>query len=296
MDTSDRDIYSFVSKFRELWAAGKVAQLNVECHHGVATVGLRVQLGRAPVPVYRHHGQHQPGLRKTPAQQRRKARRAAERAAAAKEVAENAVEDSINAAVKIAEEAVTRKEAEKASIARTMAAVVAVGSTVAAASKKIAVEAMKMAEEAAAKKKAEEAAAEEAAKKKKIEDDAAAQRRAAEEGTAAVASETKAVMADVEIAPAKERISTYAFLKGRFEKNTDQRDLDTMKIPPRWPAPEWFCDLLGTRKHHGHVKFIISDTLRHLIGRHSDYVITNYMFTKKLWAFMSHRPPSIERD
>ena len=79
-------------------------------------------------------------------------------------------------------------------------------------------------------------------------------------------------------------------MKGRFEKNTDQRDLDTMKIPPRWPAPEWFCELLGTRKHHGHVKFIISDTLRHLIGRHSDYVITNYMFTKKLWAFMSHLP------
>ena len=154
---------------------------------------------------------------------------------------------------------------------------------------------MKRAEEAATKKRAEEAAAkksaEEAAEKKKIEDDDAAQRRAAEEGTiAAASSETKAVMADVEIVPARERISTYAYLKRRFEKNTDQRDLDTMKIPPRWPAPEWFCELLGTRKHHGHVKFIISDTLRHLIGRHSDYVITNYMFTKKLWAFMSHRP------
>ena len=122
-NTSDCELGSFVSKFRNLWAAGKVAQLNVECHHGVATVGLRVQLGHAPAPVHRHHGQQQPGLRKTPAQQRRKARRAAERAAAAKEVAENAVEDSINAAVKIAEEAVTRKEAEKASIARTRAAI-----------------------------------------------------------------------------------------------------------------------------------------------------------------------------
>ena len=91
---------------------------------------------------------------------------------------------------------------------------------------------MKRAEEAATKKRAEEAAAKksakEAAEKKKIEDNAAAQRRAAEEGTTAVASETKAVMADIEIVPAKERISTYAFLKGRFEKNTDQRDLDTI--------------------------------------------------------------------
>ena len=85
--TSDSEFGSFVSKFRNLWAAGKVAQLNVECHHGVATVDLRVQLGRAPAPVHRNHSQrhHRPGLRKTPAQLRRKARRAAERAAAAKE-------------------------------------------------------------------------------------------------------------------------------------------------------------------------------------------------------------------
>ena len=124
-NTSDSEFGSFVSKFRNLWAAGKVAQLNVECHHGVATVGLRVQLGRAPAPVHRHHGQHQhqrqPGLRKTPAQQRRKARREAERASAAKEEAEKAakgvVEDSIDSAVQIAEEVVKKKEAEKASIA-----------------------------------------------------------------------------------------------------------------------------------------------------------------------------------
>ena len=127
--TSDSELGSFLSKFRNLWAAGKVAQLNVECHHGVATVGLRVQLGRAPAPVHRHHGQHQhqPGLRKTPAQQRCKARREAERAVAAKEEAEKAaksvVEDSIDSAVQIAEEAVAKKEAEKASIARTRAAI-----------------------------------------------------------------------------------------------------------------------------------------------------------------------------
>ena len=115
--TSDSEFGSFVSKFRNLWAAGKVAQLNVECHHGVATVGLRVQLGRAPAPVHRHHGQHQhqhqPGLRKTPAQQHHKARRAAERAVAAKEEAEKAaksvVEDSIDSAVQIAEKAVMKE-------------------------------------------------------------------------------------------------------------------------------------------------------------------------------------------
>ena len=70
-------------------------------------MGLRVQLGRAPAPVHRHHGQQQPGLRKSPAQQRRKARRAAERATAVKEEAEKAaksvVEDSIDSAVQIDE-------------------------------------------------------------------------------------------------------------------------------------------------------------------------------------------------
>ena len=78
-------------------------------------MGLRVQLGRAPAPVHRHHGQHQhqPGRRKSPAQQHRKARRAAERAAAAKEEAEKAakivVEDSIDSAVQIAEKAVMKE-------------------------------------------------------------------------------------------------------------------------------------------------------------------------------------------
>ena len=95
------------------------AQLNAECHHGV---GLRVQLGRAPAPVHRHHGQHlhqhQPGLRKTPAQQRRK---------------------------KIAGEAVVKKRAEEAAAEKRDDEAVA---------KK------RRAKEAAAKKKAEDNAAE----------------------------------------------------------------------------------------------------------------------------------------
>ena len=164
-------------------------------------MGLRVQLGHAHAPVHRHHGQHQPqpGLRKTPAQQRRKAWRAAERAVAAKEEAEKAaksvVEDSIDSAVQIAEKAVTEREAEKASIARARAAVIAVGSGVAAAEKKIA---KKGAEEAAAKKRAEEAAA-----KKKTEEDAAALRKAAEDA----AAEATPVPENEPIVAATDRIS-----------------------------------------------------------------------------------------
>ena len=277
--TNYSELDNFVLKARQLWKAGKTAHLHFETHQGHAWCALRVELGPAQGPVHHQQHQHQvnPKRTKSPSYYRRLEARAAARAAnkkSAEEVAQNVVEDSINNAVQIAEEAVAKKEAEEAAIAWARAAVVAVGTDVAATATKVAEKAARMkaeAEEAIAKKKAEDAAA-----KKK-----------AEEGTIAAASDTKAVMADVEIVPALERISAQEFLKGRFEKN---KDLDTMKIPPRWPAPEWFCELLGTRKHHGHVKFIISDSLRHLIGRHSDYVITNYMFTKKLWAFMSHLP------
>ena len=82
--------------------------------------------------------------------------------------AKSVVEDSINSAVQIAEKAISKKEAEKASIAWARAAVIAVGSGAATTTKKIAGEAVvKRAEEATAKKKAEDDAA-----KKKAEDDA----------------------------------------------------------------------------------------------------------------------------
>ena len=58
----------------------------------------------------------------------------------------------------------------------------------------------------------------------------------------------------------------------------------------KWPALKWFCELLGTRDHHGNVKFLVSDELRSMIGHHSGNVITNYIFVKRLWAFMSHHP------
>ena len=84
MTNSDIELRSFVLKFRQLWAAGRAAQLSTDCQAGMATVALRVQLGRAPAPVHRHHGQPQPGRRsrtKGAAHQRRKARREAERVA-----------------------------------------------------------------------------------------------------------------------------------------------------------------------------------------------------------------------
>ena len=63
-----------------------------------------------------------------------------------------------------------------------------------------------------------------------------------------------------------------------------------MMIQPKWPALKWFCELLGTRDHHGNVKFLVWDELRSMIGHHSGNVITNYIFVKRLWAFMSHHP------
>ena len=63
-----------------------------------------------------------------------------------------------------------------------------------------------------------------------------------------------------------------------------------MMIPPKLPAPKWFCELLGTRNHRGNVKFLVSDKVIEMIGHHSGNVITNFMFVKRLWAFMSHHP------
>ena len=82
------ELYSFISKFRELWAStGRAAQLSAECHHGPATLALRAQLGRAPAPADRRpQAQRQPpGLRRRrgPAHKRRQVRRAAVRTAAA---------------------------------------------------------------------------------------------------------------------------------------------------------------------------------------------------------------------
>ena len=41
------EVYSFISKFHQLWKAGVTAHLNLDTHAGQAWVGLRVQLGQA---------------------------------------------------------------------------------------------------------------------------------------------------------------------------------------------------------------------------------------------------------
>ena len=63
-----------------------------------------------------------------------------------------------------------------------------------------------------------------------------------------------------------------------------------MKVPSGYPAPEWFCDLLGTRQHHGNVKFLMTKELQTMLGHHADYVITHYQFVRMLWAYMSALP------
>ena len=107
-------------KFRQLWAAGRVAQLSADCQAGMATVALRVQLGRAPAPAHRHHGQPQPGRRsrtKGAAHQRRKARREAERvavkAAEERRIAEQAAEDERRIAEKTTEAERITEEVDK---------------------------------------------------------------------------------------------------------------------------------------------------------------------------------------
>ena len=191
------------------------------------------------------------------------------------------VEESIDSAVQIAEEAVRKKEAEKASIAWARAAVLAVGSGVAAAEKKIA---KKGAEEAAAKKKAEEAAA-----KKKNEEEAAALRKAAEDAVAKErATDATPVPENEPIVAATDRISPSQLLD--FKKIYIEKGSETMMIPSKWPAPKWFCEVIGTRNYHGSVKFLVSDELSSMIGHHSGNVMTSYVFAKRLWAFMSWLP------
>ena len=89
------EVESFVRKFHQLWSSGLEAHLDLDCHGGVAWVGLRVLLDHHPGPA--HHRQDNPSRnhRKTfsPAYQRRRERRAAEHAHL-NEIEENAVKAS----------------------------------------------------------------------------------------------------------------------------------------------------------------------------------------------------------
>ena len=77
-----QQVENFVQKFRELWASGLSAHLDLDCEGGEAWVGLRLRLGRHRVGGAQHgdrDGRHRRGA----SYARRLERRAAARTAAA---------------------------------------------------------------------------------------------------------------------------------------------------------------------------------------------------------------------
>ena len=79
MSTAELD--TFVQKFHQLWNAGLNAHLDLDCHAGVAWVGLRLQLGHPPGPS--HHQVYPSSVHRksfSPSYQRRRERRTAARA------------------------------------------------------------------------------------------------------------------------------------------------------------------------------------------------------------------------
>ena len=76
------ELESFIQKFHQLWNAGFSAHLDLDCHAGVASVGLRLQLGHPPPPgPYDHRVYSPPPHRKSfsPSYRRRRERRIASR-------------------------------------------------------------------------------------------------------------------------------------------------------------------------------------------------------------------------
>ena len=93
------ELLNFVTKFRNLWYAGKKASLRVECEAEEASVNLHVYLGTHPSPHQLGTGRRKPPSRPGPSRCRRSARRAEARAGAAAKAANCAT----TAAVKVAE-------------------------------------------------------------------------------------------------------------------------------------------------------------------------------------------------
>ena len=274
------ELNNFVVKFHQLWQAGFNAHLNVDSHAGYAWCGLRVDLGPAPAPP-RHPQQHQVrpgGRRHAPSYRRRLEARAAARAAKEAEEA---------TAAETAEEAATAKKAaeDAAAAQRVTEAVIAVGTGVAATAKKIA-------KKAEAAKNAAEEATETAVSDENVKEAEPnfefsvpiVEEASTEKET--LAEEAKDVKENENIVRSEERMSVGAFLEGVQEIYPSS----IMKVPSGYPAPEWFCDLLGTRQHHGNVKFLMTPALQTMLGHHADYVITHYQFVKRLWAYMSYQP------
>ena len=112
-------------------------------------------------------------------------------------------------------------------------------------------------------------------KKAKEAEEAEAIRKAAEVARIVIENEY-IVRSDV-------RISVGAYLEGIIKTETG---CNMMEVSYRNPAPDWFQDLLGSRKHHGNVKYLISDQLKAAIGHHSGSVITNYQFARWLWVYI----------
>ena len=85
----------------------------------------------------------------------------------------------------------------------------------------------------------------------------------------------------------EERVSVSLYLAG--ERYAEYSDI--MKPDRNQPAPFWFCEDLGTlKKHHGNVKFFISEQVRTFIGHHSHNVLTHTQFLARLWSVMSYYP------
>ena len=268
------ELNNFVVKFHQLWKAGYNAHLNVDSHAGYAWCGLRVDLGAAPAAP-RHQQQVRPGPRRhAPSYRRRLETRAAARAATAED-AEEATKDATETA-EAAEDA--------AAAARVTEAVIAVGTGVAATARKIAEKAE------AAKKSAEEAEVTEVSNEV-IEPTFEFSAPIAEEANSDKMKETPAeevrVMENGNFTRSEERISVSAFLESGVIETFPS---SIMKVPPGFPAPEWFCDQLGTRHHHGNVKFMMTSELQTMLGHHASHVITHYQFVKRLWAYMSNLP------
>ena len=271
------ELNNFVVKFHQLWQAGFNAHLNVDSHAGHAWCGLRVDLGPAPGP--QQHEVRPGGRRHAPSYRRRLDARAAARAA--KEAEEASAAEAAEEATK------AKKAAEDAAAAqRVTEAVIAVGTGVAATAKRIA-------EKAVAAKNAAEEATENADSDEVIEStepnfefSAPTAEEASEDTDVVPAEEAVIVKENENILRNEERISVGAFLEGVIEKYPSS----IMKVPRGYPAPEWFCDLLGTKQRHGNVKFLITPALQTMLGHHADYVITHYQFVRRLWAYMSYLP------
>ena len=167
-------------------------------------------------------------------------------------------------AAKTAEEAAEAKKAadDAAAAQRVTEAVIAVGTGVAAIAKRIAEKAE------AAKNAAEEATG--TVDSEEVVDStepnfvfsAPTAEEASEDNNDMPAEEVEIVKENENILRNDERISVGAFLEGLLEKYPSS----IMKVPRGYPAPEWFCDLLGTRQRHGNVKFLITPELQTMLG------------------------------